>query len=68
MVRVLNRMFWEEEGATAVEYGLLVALIGLVMAGGAVILGNGLNAMFGDIGTEVDQVAPTTVPAPTPMY
>ena len=34
MVRILNRMFWEEEGATAVEYGLLTALIALVMAVG----------------------------------
>ena len=68
MVQHLNRLFWEEEGATAVEYGLLTALIALVMAGGAVVLGNGLNSMFGDIGTEIDTVAPTTVPVPAPTY
>ena len=61
MMRVLSRMFWEEEGATAVEYGLLVALIALVMAIGAAVLGGGLNTMFGSIGTEIEAMP---VPAP----
>ncbi len=36
----------DEEGATAIEYGLLAALIAIVMAVGALALGNKLSAMF----------------------
>jgi pilus assembly protein Flp/PilA len=35
-----------EEGASMVEYGLLVALIALVAAVGAKTFGTGLSAMF----------------------
>ena len=35
-----------EEGATAVEYGLLVALIAGVIVGAVAILGGTLNTMF----------------------
>jgi pilus assembly protein Flp/PilA len=45
--------FDNEEGATAVEYGLLVALIALVMAVGATFLGNSLSALFTRIGTQL---------------
>lgn len=44
------KTFWaDEEGATAIEYGLLAALIGLVMAAGATTLGTNLNDLFEDI-------------------
>ena len=36
----------DEEGATAVEYGLLVALIAAVIIGTVVILGGQINAAF----------------------
>jgi pilus assembly protein Flp/PilA len=38
-----------EDGATMVEYGLIVALIALVAAVGAEILGGGLSALFESI-------------------
>jgi pilus assembly protein Flp/PilA len=68
MLRTLSKMYREEEGATALEYGLLAALIALVMAGGAVILGEGLNKVFGDVGTAVQGTTPYTVPTPNPTY
>jgi pilus assembly protein Flp/PilA len=37
----------DEEGATAIEYGLLAALIAIVMAVGAATVGTSLNTMFG---------------------
>ena len=38
------KIFWnDEEGATAIEYSLLAALIALAMAAGAQVLGNGLS-------------------------
>ena len=36
----------DERGATAVEYGLMVALIAVVIIGAVTLLGNNLNAMF----------------------
>jgi len=36
----------EEEGASAVEYGLLVALIAVAIIGAVTALGTNLSAMF----------------------
>ena len=35
-----------DEGATAVEYGLMVALIAVVIIGAVTLLGGNLNTMF----------------------
>ncbi|MFD5276609.1 Flp family type IVb pilin [Pseudarthrobacter sp. NPDC058362] len=38
-----------EKGATMVEYGLMVALIAIVVAVGATALGTGINLLFGEV-------------------
>lgn len=43
----------EEEGATAVEYGLLVALIAAVIIATVVLLGNQINSAFTSITTKL---------------
>jgi pilus assembly protein Flp/PilA len=48
----------DEEGASAIEYGLLVGLIALAIVAGATLLGNSINAMFGRAATALDAVAP----------
>src|SRR3954464_9859137 len=45
-----DRLQREEKGATAVEYGLMVGLIAVVIIGAVVILGNKLNGLFTTIG------------------
>ena len=40
----------DESGATAIEYGLLAALIGVAIIAGADLLGDKLNTMFNKIG------------------
>jgi pilus assembly protein Flp/PilA len=45
-----DRMRSEEKGATAVEYGLMVGLIAVVIIGAVIILGNKLNGLFTSIG------------------
>ncbi len=45
-----DRLRSEEKGATAVEYGLMVGLIAVVIIGAVVILGNKLNGLFTSIG------------------
>lgn len=47
---LLNR---DDRGATAVEYGLLVGLIALIIIGAVTILGTKLNTLFTNIGTQL---------------
>ncbi|HEY5539835.1 MAG TPA: Flp family type IVb pilin [Coriobacteriia bacterium] len=44
-VRFQNWMA-KDEGATAVEYGLMVALIAVVIIGGVTLLGGNISALF----------------------
>jgi pilus assembly protein Flp/PilA len=53
MTKFLSRFAQNESGATAVEYGLIAALIGVVIITGATALGSALNAKFKTIGTTV---------------
>lgn len=43
----------EERGATAVEYGLLVALIAAVIIGAVILLGNKLDGAFGKVNSSL---------------
>lgn len=47
---LLNRVRSNDSGATAIEYGLIAALIALALVGGAMALGGGLNEIFQDVG------------------
>ena len=38
----------EEDGATAVEYGLMIALIALVIIGAVIAFGTNVEALFSD--------------------
>jgi len=49
------KRFWnEEEGATAVEYGLMVALIAAVIIGTVTVLGGNLDNLFGTVGGAIN--------------
>ncbi len=43
----------DERGATAVEYGLLVALIAAVIIGAVTLLGDNISSVFQDTATKV---------------
>jgi pilus assembly protein Flp/PilA len=47
----VNRFIRDEEGVTAIEYGLLAALIAVAIIVGAGTLGTNLNTLFDDIAT-----------------
>jgi len=53
MFQSLNAMIRDEEGATMVEYGLLVALIALVALGAVQTLGGNLSTMFSNVGSSI---------------
>jgi pilus assembly protein Flp/PilA len=46
-------MIRDEEGATMVEYGLLVALIALVALGAVTTVGTKLSALFTSVGNSL---------------
>lgn len=53
MLTTLRSMLREENGATMVEYGLLVALIALVALGAIQTLGINLSSMFTGVSTSL---------------
>ena len=54
MSNLVARFVKDESGATAIEYGLIAALIALAIMVGAGSLGNALNAKFTTIATSVN--------------
>jgi pilus assembly protein Flp/PilA len=46
---LVERLDRNEEGASMVEYGLLVALIAVIVAVGAGILGGAIDTLFQDV-------------------
>jgi pilus assembly protein Flp/PilA len=53
MNKFFTRFAKDESGATAIEYGLIAALIAVVIISGAGALGNALNTKFQTISTSV---------------
>ena len=53
MTKLLNRFFKDESGATAIEYGLIAALISIVIVGAAGLAGGSLQGIFTTISTEL---------------
>jgi len=46
----VKRFMKDEEGATMVEYGLMLALIAIVAMGGAAIIGTQAKTLFTNVG------------------
>ncbi|HEY4030126.1 MAG TPA: Flp family type IVb pilin [Caulobacteraceae bacterium] len=60
---IVKRFVKNESGATAVEYGLIAALIGVVIIAGAGALGSALNSKFTNIGSTVSSAGAATAGA-----
>lgn len=54
MTKFVTRFLKDESGATAIEYGLIAALIAVVIITGVGALGGALNTKFNDIKTKVE--------------
>jgi pilus assembly protein Flp/PilA len=44
----------DEDGATAIEYGLIAGLIAVVIVAAITTVGTNLSTLFGTIGTDVN--------------
>jgi pilus assembly protein Flp/PilA len=53
MTNLFSRFVRDESGATAIEYGLIAALISVVIITGLTAIGGSLNTMFGTIATDL---------------
>lgn len=54
MTKLFARFMKDESGATAIEYGLIAALISVALIAGASSLGNSLNNTFTKLGGKLD--------------
>ena len=53
MTKFVTRFLKDESGATAIEYGLIAALIAVVIISGVSVLGTNLNAKFKAVADKV---------------
>ena len=50
----LKRFLKNEDGATAIEYGLIAALIGVAIITAVGLVGSGLNTTFNSVSTQLN--------------
>jgi len=51
---LVKRLIHDEEGATAIEYGLIAGLVAVAIITALSLLGDSLNNLFSDVATQVD--------------
>jgi len=69
MSRLMRQFFRDESGATALEYGLIAALVSVAAIGALTQLGGALTAIFTTVSTQLDTAAASAAasgPTPTP--
>lgn len=58
-MKLLKKFLKNEDGATAIEYGLIAALIALAIVSGATMLGNALDTQFTAVGDALQNTVGT---------
>lgn len=54
MINKLMNFFKDEEGATMVEYALMIALIAVVCIGAVTLIGQSANTKFQNVATSLE--------------
>ena len=54
MTKLIRKFLRSEQGATAIEYGLIASLIGVAIIAGATALGTSLNSTFQGIASDIN--------------
>jgi len=57
MKTLFSRFVSDESGATAIEYGLIAALVAVAIIAALTTLGTDLKNIFGKVSTELQQAA-----------
>lgn len=55
MTARLIRLWRDRRGVTAIEYGIIAALVGVAIIGGATLLGGEVDEVFEDSATTIDE-------------
>jgi len=55
MQNLVTRFIKDESGATAIEYGLIAALISVALIAGAKAIGTELDAKFNEVSSALEQ-------------
>ena len=56
MKKLINRFLKEEDGVTAIEYGLIAGLIAIIIVAVLVIVGTKLNGLYFSVKTGLDNI------------
>jgi pilus assembly protein Flp/PilA len=56
MRKLFSRLFKNDSGSNALEYGLIVGLISVAIVGGATVAGASLGGLFDSIGTTISGI------------
>ena len=64
MFETMKSLWKDESGATAIEYGLIAALVSVAAIGALTAMGTSLTSIFGTVSTQLDTAV--TAAAPTP--
>lgn len=59
-MNMIKDFLHEEDGATAIEYALIVGLIAVVIIVALTVLGESIETLFKKITAELERVAPKT--------
>jgi len=62
----LNRFVRDESGATAIEYGLIAALVSVAAIGALSLMGGSLDTMFTAVSGQLDSAVSAMPTTPTP--
>jgi len=57
MLSLIKSLVRDESGATAIEYGLIAALVAIAAMGGMRLLGTSLNSIFSSVGTTLQSAS-----------
>ncbi len=53
MIKAFNKFLKDENGATAIEYGLIAGLVAVAIVAALTTLGGGLSSMFGTVNSDL---------------
>jgi pilus assembly protein Flp/PilA len=57
-ISAVKKFIADENGVTAIEYGLIAGLIGVMIVGGATLIGGDLNKIFSSIANTLSSAVP----------
>lgn len=58
MTKLFRALKSDRAGASAAEYALIIALVGIAIITGATLLGTNINTRLSDAGTAIENGAP----------